>query len=61
LKIGIDSINWYKEEIDKYSELVKEVEKTGLHTDPSGKGGDLTEKQRTDQKIFEEFTNNFLK
>ncbi|MFA7280920.1 MAG: response regulator [Sterolibacterium sp.] len=61
LKIGIDSINWYKEEIDKYSELVKEVEKTRLHTDPSGKNEDLTEKQRTDQKIFEEFTNNFLK
>ena len=61
LKIGIDSINWYKEEIDKYSELVNEVEKTRQHTDPSGKGGDLTEKQRTDQKIFEEFTNNFLK
>jgi CheY-like chemotaxis protein len=61
LKIGIDSINWYKEEIDKYSELVNEVEKTRQHTDSSRKGEDLTEKQRTDQKIFEEFTNNFLK
>ena len=60
LKIGVDSINWYREEIEKYSELVRRVEKEGAQTGSSGKGDAGTGKEKTGDLLVEEFARTFL-
>jgi CheY-like chemotaxis protein len=55
LKIGADSISWYKEEIDRYAEIVKAVESEGRQAEPSGKSDDEAEK-----KVLERFAQAFL-
>lgn len=58
LKIGADSITWYQEEIDKYSELVKEAEKGGFNRDSSGKDTETT--NRENEKFVETFAKTFV-
>jgi len=60
LKIGVDSINWYRAEIDKYNEMVKGLEKKRLETGSPAKGGDKAGKQKTDETFLEEFAKTFL-
>jgi len=60
LKIGADSINWYKGEINKYTEMVRGVEKERLQMDSSRKGNDIAGKQETDEKFLDEFARVFL-
>ena len=60
LRIGLDSINWYKDEIDKYNEIVKGVEKQSPQSGSSPKGDDKATKENTDRKILEAFTKTFL-
>lgn len=60
LKIGVDSINWYREEIEKYSELVKRVEKEGAQTGSSSKGDASAGKEKTSDVLLEEFAKAFL-
>ena len=60
LKIGVDSINWYREEIDKYSEIVTAAEKKGAQTGSPDKGDGKAEEQKTDELIAEEFAKTFL-
>lgn len=59
LKIGVDSMNWYKEEIDRYAEIVKGLEKE-RQAEPSGKP-DKDAKQRSDERLLEEFGRTFLR
>ena len=61
LKIGLDSIKWYREEIDKYADIVRKVEKERAPIESSGKGDDKAEKQRTNEIILEEFATAFLR
>lgn len=60
LKIGVDSINWYKAEIDKYNEIVRGFEKKQLQVASSTKGDDKAAKQQTDQILLGEFAKTFL-
>ena len=60
LKIGVDSINWYKAEIDKYNEIVKGVEQERAQTAASSKGGDQADMQKADDKLLGEFVKTFL-
>ncbi len=60
LKIGVDTINWYKEEIDKYSEIVKGVEKGAQQQAATGSAADKAQTQGLEQKILGEFANTFL-
>ena len=60
LKIGVDSINWYREEIDKYSEIAKGLEKARLPIDSSTKGNDKAAKQKIGETFLEEFAKTFL-
>ena len=60
LKIGVDSLNWYKAEIEKYNEIVKKVEKERLQAAPSGKADDQAKKQEYDEKLLKEFASTFL-
>jgi len=60
LKIGVDSINWYKGEIDKYTEIVKKIEKEGGAPKPSDMGVDSAEKRDADEKFLMEFAKAFL-
>jgi CheY-like chemotaxis protein len=60
LKIGADSISWYRKEIDKYGEIVRGMEKEGRGIQSSGQGSDQTEKQQPDEKFLAEFANAFL-
>ncbi|MCX7140452.1 MAG: response regulator [Proteobacteria bacterium] len=57
LKIGVDSINWYKAEIEKYDEIVKGVEKDRAQT---GKGNDQSAAQNADDRLLTEFVRTFL-
>jgi FixJ family two-component response regulator len=59
LKVGVDSINWYKEEIDRYTDIVKEVEKESAQAGPAGKESEQVARQRTDEKIFAAFAKTF--
>ena len=58
LKIGADSINWYKGEIDKYGEIVKAVERDGLPIKASSQGD--AAKQSADANFLERFAKAFL-
>ena len=60
LKIGVDSINWYRGEIDKYSEIAKRVEKERLQIESSTKGNDEAGKQKADEQFLGEFAKTFL-
>ena len=60
LKIGVDSINWYREEIDKYSEIVRTAEKKGAQAGSPDKGDGKAEKKTTDEFVAEEFAKTFL-
>ena len=59
LKIGADSINWYKQEIDKYSEIVQTVDRESQQLAPPSKGGDKAARQKADERIFAEFAKTF--
>lgn len=60
LKIGVDTINWYREEIDKYTEIVRGMEKSGLPIDSLSKGNDKAERQKADDAFLKEFAKTFL-
>ena len=60
LKIGVDSINWYRKEIDKYGEIVKGIEKGGRGIESPGKADDKAEKEQMDEMFLGEFANAFL-
>lgn len=60
LKIGADTINWYKSEIERYNEIVKGAEKERLQSDSSSKGSDKAGQQQADERFLEQFAKNFL-
>jgi len=60
LKIGVDSINWYREEIDRYSAIAKRVEKERRQAVPSGSADEIAQKQKTDEVFLEAFAKAFL-
>ena len=60
LKIGVDSVNWYREEINKYNQIVNQFEKERLAIGSSTKGNDKAGKQVTDERFLEEFAKTFL-
>lgn len=60
LKIGVDSINWYKAQIDKYNEMVKGVEKERAQIDAAAGGSDKADMQKADGKLLAEFVKTFL-
>ncbi len=58
LKIGADSLNWYKEEIDRYSDIVKGAEaQKGQAASP---GKQDAAKQQSNEKFVEAFSKTFL-
>lgn len=60
LKIGVDSINWYKEEIDKYTEIVRAAEKRNPPIALADKGDGKAGKRDLDEGILEDFAKAFL-
>lgn len=60
LKIGVDSINWYREEIDRYGTMVKEFEKDRRQIESSAAGRDGGAKQQADRTFLDGFANTFL-
>lgn len=60
LKIGADSINWYKGEIDKYTAIVRGVEKANTQTPSPGTGDDGAHRQKIDDKVFAEVAKAFF-
>lgn len=61
LKIGADTINWYREEIDKYTEIAKGIDQEGARAASAGKGGDTAAEQKADERFVEAFANAFLR
>ncbi|MBE0613604.1 MAG: response regulator [Burkholderiales bacterium] len=61
LKIGADTINWYREEIDKYAELAKGIEQDGAAGTPTVRGADKAADQKADERLVEAFANAFLR
>ena len=60
LKIGVDSINWYREEIDKYSAMLKGFEKEKRQIESSAAGRDGVAGQKADRTFLDGFANTFL-
>ena len=60
LKIGADTITWYRKEIDKYSEIVSAMEKDKRGFESPGKGSDTAEKQQAEEKFLGQFASTFL-
>lgn len=60
LKIGADTVNWYRGEIDKYGEIVRKIEKENQQLASAGKSDDKAGKQKMDDKFLEEFAGAFL-
>ena len=60
LKIGADTIAWYRKEIDKYGEIVSAGEKDSRGIESPGKGSEAAGKQQTDKKFLGEFASAFL-
>lgn len=60
LKIGADTINWYREEIDRYTEMVREAEKTSTQVASPRKADGQAERRNVDEVIFEDFAKAFL-
>ena len=60
LKIGADSIAWYKKEIDKYSEIAKGLYRAERKVASSGKDAEKEGEQQQDDKFLGEFANAFL-
>jgi CheY-like chemotaxis protein len=60
LKIGVDSINWYKEEVDKYTEIVRAAEKRNPQIASADKSEEKAGKQDMDEAILEDFAKAFL-
>ena len=61
LKIGADTISWYREEIDKYTEIAKGIDQEGARAASAGKGGDTAAEQKADERFVEAFANAFLR
>ena len=61
LKIGADTVNWYREEIDKYTEIAKGINQESARAGSAGKGGDKVAEQEADEKFVEAFANAFLR
>ena len=61
LKIGADTINWYREEIDKYAELAKAIDREGARAASAGESGDKAAGQKADERFVEAFANTFLR
>ena len=60
LRIGVDTIKWYRKEIEKYREMIDGIEKENRGIASSGKGSDKAEKQQADERILDGFANAFL-
>jgi CheY-like chemotaxis protein len=60
LKIGADSINWYREEVDKYTEIVKGAEKESRQVAAPGTGDDEAWKQKAEENVLAKFAQTFL-
>ncbi len=60
LKIGVDSINWYKEEIDRYTEIARGAQQKGPQAAASEKGEGKAEKQNADEINLSQFAETFL-
>lgn len=61
LKIGADTINWYREEIDKYAEIAKGIEQDSAGAAPAGGGTGKAAEQKSDERLAEAFANAFLR
>lgn len=59
LKIGVDSVNWYREEINKYNNIVSQFEKERPAIASSTQGNDKARQHKTDEKFLEEFAKAF--
>ena len=59
MMICVDSINLYREDIDKYTEIVKGIEKESQQIGSSAKGDDTAGSRKTDERIFEAFARTF--
>jgi glycine cleavage system H protein len=60
LKIGVDTINWYREEIEKYTEIAEGMKKGVLPIESSSKGDDKAGRHKADGEFLEKFAKTFL-
>ena len=61
LKIGSDTINWYREEIDKYTEIAKGLDQESVRARSASKGGDKAAEQKADERFVDAFADAFLR
>jgi len=61
LKIGADTITWYREEIAKYGELAKGIDQEATGTASAGNSGDKAVEQKAEERLMEAFAATFLR
>jgi len=60
LRIGVDCINWYRDEIDRCSKIVDGMEKDAAQAASSGQAPDKGGQQQADEKFVDAFAKTFL-
>jgi len=60
LKIGVDTINWYREEIEKYTAIAEGMKKGGLPIEPSSTGDDKAGRHKAEGEFLASFAKTFL-
>lgn len=60
LRIGVDSINWYRDEIDRYGEILKGVEQESAQAASPGGANAPSGRRVFDEKLMDVFARTFL-
>ena len=61
LKIGLDAVNWYQQELDRYSELTRKANEAADSNEPVGTGKAEQAMNATQQDLLVEFSKSFLR
>ena len=60
LKIGEGTIKWYKEEIEKYDEIINKFAKEKQKSDLVMDGSSKSDEDHNDDEIWKEFSKSFF-
>ena len=60
LRIGLDAVNWYQQELDRYSELAKKASKGADRNESIETGKTEQEINAEQQDLLVEFSKSFL-
>lgn len=60
LKIGQGTVKWYREEIEKFDKIIKEIETGAQQDDSTEEGKKILSEDQKDEEILKEFSKSFF-